>query len=151
MLAFGIASKIVTGPPDPRKTRPPDSRWDNADIGRSRMTENYFVSWKPQYSVHIDTIDSQHQALVAVVRQLQEAMWEGRGRAFQQTLIDRLVAYTKRHLRFEEEMLGEQGYEFLAEHVAQHQALTSQVCELQQKIHEGKTVSNAVVLLFLRN
>jgi len=41
------------------------------------MPDNYFVSWKPQYSVHIDPIDSQHQILVALARQLQEAMWEG--------------------------------------------------------------------------
>ena len=42
------------------------------------MRDTYFVSWKPQYSVHIDAIDRQHQALVAMIRELQEAMEEGR-------------------------------------------------------------------------
>jgi len=115
------------------------------------MRDTYFVSWKPQYSVHIDTIDSQHKVLVALIRELQEAMWEGRGRAFQSTLIDQLVAYTRGHLRFEEEMMSENGYEFLAEHAEQHRLLTSQVCELQQKIHDGDAISNAYLMLFLRN
>ena len=115
------------------------------------MRDTYFVSWKPQYSVHIDTIDSQHKVLVALIRELQEAMWEGRGRGFQSSLIDQLVAYTKGHLRFEEDMMSENGYELLAEHAEQHRLLTSQVCELQQKIHDGDAISNAQVMLFLRN
>jgi hemerythrin len=115
------------------------------------MRDNYFVSWKPQYSVHIDVIDSQHKVLVDLIRALQEAMWEGRGRAFQNTLIDQLVDYTRGHLRFEENMMSEDGYEFLAEHAEQHRLLTSQVCELQQQIHDGQAISNAYLMLFLRN
>jgi hemerythrin len=115
------------------------------------MPDKYFVSWKAQYSVRIEAIDRQHQALIVLIRELQEAMWEGRGRAFQATLIDRLIAYTNEHLRFEEDMLSEHGYESLAQHIEQHSTLTSQVCELQQKIHDGEAVSNASVLLFLRN
>jgi hemerythrin-like metal-binding protein len=118
---------------------------------RRPRPDSYFVSWKPQYSVHIDAIDRQHQGLIALTRQLQEAMWEARGRDFQATLIDRLVAYTNEHLRFEEDMLRERGYEPLAQHAEQHRALTSQVCELQQKVHSGEALSNASVLLFLRN
>ncbi|MGC9946699.1 MAG: bacteriohemerythrin [Bryobacteraceae bacterium] len=118
---------------------------------KSRALDTYFVTWQPEYSVSIDAIDRQHQALVALIRQLQEAMWEGRGRAFLETLIDRLVKYTNGHLRFEEDMLGKQGYDSLAEHIALHRTLTSQVCVLQHKIHNGEAVSNAAVLLFLRN
>jgi hemerythrin len=115
------------------------------------MPDNHFVSWKPQYSVHIDAIDRQHQALVALIRQLQEAMWEGRGRAFQNTVIDQLVAYTREHLLFEEDMLSKLGYEALAEHIEQHRTLTRQACELQQKLHDDVAVSNASLMLFLRN
>jgi hypothetical protein len=38
------------------------------------MSDNYFVSWKPQYSVRIDVIDRQHQALIALTRDPQEAV-----------------------------------------------------------------------------
>ena len=115
------------------------------------MPEDHFVSWKPRYSVHIDAIDRQHQTLVALIRQLQEAMWEARGRAFQNTLVDQLAAYTREHFLFEEDMLSKLGYEALAEHVEQHRTLTSQVCELQQKLHDNVAISNASLMLFLRN
>jgi hypothetical protein len=47
------------------------------------MSGDSFVSWLPQYSLNIEAIDQQHQVLVMLLRQLQEAMWEGRGQAFQ--------------------------------------------------------------------
>jgi hemerythrin-like metal-binding protein len=115
------------------------------------MPDNYLITWQPEYSVNIEAIDSQHQVLVGLIRQLQEAMEEGRGRAFQHELIERLVTYTNQHFRFEENLMGERGYESLAEHVEQHRALTNQVCELQQKIQKRKAISNASIMLFLRN
>ena len=115
------------------------------------MRENYFVSWKPQFSVHIDEIDRQHKVLVNLIRELQEAMWEGRGRAFQSTLIDRLAAYVEVHLSYEETMMRENDYEFLDEHAEQHRQSADQVRELQQKIHDAEPISNAYLMLFLRN
>ena len=115
------------------------------------MPDNYLITWQPEFSVHIDAIDRQHQVLVSLIRQLQEAMEEGRGRAFQQTLVERLVAYTDRHFRFEEDLMREHGYERLAEHIEQHQVLTNQVAELQQKMEHCEVVSNASLMLFLRN
>ncbi len=115
------------------------------------MNDNYFVTWLPKYSVNIEAIDSQHQVLVGLIRQLQEAMSEGRGRAFQHGLAERLVDYTKQHFRFEEKLMSERGYELLADHMKQHRVLTDQVCELQQKIQNREAVSNASIMLFLRN
>ena|ERR1700690_4120907 len=114
------------------------------------MPDRHLVTWRPEYSVGIAAIDRQHQALVAMIRELQEAMEEGRGRAFQRTLTERLVAYTDVHFRFEEDLMSEHGYESLAEHVEQHRLLTSQVVEFQKKIHDGGAVSNASLMLFLR-
>jgi hemerythrin len=118
---------------------------------QSRTADHYLLTWQPEYSVHIESIDSQHQVLVGMIRQLQEAMEEGRGRTFQSTLIAQLAAYTQVHFRFEEELMRQHGYDALAEHIALHNSLTGQVSELQQRIDQGRIVSNAALMLFLRN
>ncbi len=115
------------------------------------MTDNFLITWLPEYSVNIEAIDKQHLVLVGLIRQLQEAMQEGRGRAFQHQLIDRLVAYTNQHFRFEEELMSKHGFELLAEHIEQHRVLTNQVSELHQKIQSHEVISNASIMLFLRN
>jgi len=118
---------------------------------KGQESDSYLVAWQPEYSVGIDAIDREHQALVALIRHLQEAMWEGRGRAFQSILVEQLVKYTDGHLPLEEKMLNEHGHEFPAEHIEQHRVLTSHVSELRQKLQDGAPVSNASILLFLRN
>jgi hemerythrin len=115
------------------------------------MPDNYLVTWQDEYSVHINAIDRQHQVLVALIRELQDAMEEGRGRTFQRTLIDRLVAYSQGHFRFEEDLMSKHGYEALAEHVEQHRILMGQVEGLYERIHNGGSVSNAALMLFLRS
>ena len=50
-------------------------------------------------------------------------MWEERGRAFQNTLVDQLVAYTDVHFRFEQDLMSEHGYPSLAERVEQNASL----------------------------
>jgi len=116
-----------------------------------RTGDTHFITWKPEYSVHIDAIDRQHQRLVGMIRELQEAMEEGRGRAFQRTLIERLVAYVDKHFSFEENLMREHGYEGFAEHLELHRAMVSQVSKIQQTIQAGGAVSNASLMLFLRH
>ena len=114
------------------------------------MTDD-FISWKPEYSVDIEAIDRQHMALVNLIRQLQEAMWEWRGRAFQKTVIDRLVKYVEVHFSFEEDMLRERGYESLAEHIEEHRILKLQVADLLARVHEGQAISNTSLMSLLRH
>jgi hemerythrin-like metal-binding protein len=116
-----------------------------------RTADTHFMTWRPEYSVQIDAIDSQHKALVGLIRELQEAMEEGRGRAFQHTLIERLVAYVDKHFSFEENLMRERGYEGFAEHLELHRAMVSQVSKIQQTIQAGGAVSNASLMLFLRH
>ena len=118
---------------------------------REHRTGDHLLTWQPEFSVHIEAIDRQHQLLVNFIRQLQEAMEEGRGRAFQGTLIQNLVTYTQFHFRFEEDLMREHNYEGLEKHAAQHAALTKQVEDLERRVHAGGYVSNASLILFLRH
>jgi hemerythrin len=115
------------------------------------MAHKYFVSWQAEYSVGIEEIDRQHRRLVGMIGELQQAMWEGRGRAFQLDLVTRLVAYTEEHFRFEENLLQLNNYPLAEEHRAQHRLMAGQAVDLQEKILRGAAVSNASLLLFLRN
>jgi len=45
------------------------------------------IEWKPAYSIGIAPIDSQHQLLVSIIRNLQEAMLEGRAKEVVITLL----------------------------------------------------------------
>ncbi len=109
------------------------------------------VSWREEYSLQIDSIDQQHQALVAITRQLQEAMLTGRAREVQSELIARLVEYTRYHFEFEERLMSDSGYEDLSSHQNLHRVLAGQVLDLQEQIAKTQAVSSPQMLRFLRN
>jgi hemerythrin-like metal-binding protein len=108
------------------------------------------IEWKPSYSVGIASIDSQHQLLVSVIGNLQEAMMRGRTREIITPLFRAMNQYTQYHFQYEEELLGEHGYPGLEAHREQHTGLIKTLQELERKYEEGNLVAGAPLMQFLR-
>lgn len=106
--------------------------------------------WREAYSVHIPQIDAQHQQLIRIINELHEAMRDANGNAVLAKILDDLVRYAQSHFAFEEAMLEERGYSALTAHRAEHQRLTQQVVDLQQKFRSGKLVMSVQVMQFLK-
>jgi hemerythrin len=109
------------------------------------------VSWRDEYCLRIESVDRQHQMLVAITRQLQEAMLEGRAREVQKELVEKLIDYTKYHFECEERLMTECGYEGLTNHQQSHRKLTGQVVDLQQQVTRRRAISSSQMLCFLRH
>ena len=74
------------------------------------LSPSVLIEWQPDYSVHISSIDKQHRYLVTVIRQLQEAMLEGRARDFIRHVFEEMNLYPKFHFQFEEDLLEKHHY-----------------------------------------
>jgi hemerythrin len=107
--------------------------------------------WKSQYSVHIPSIDGQHQNLFRMAEDLYGAMAAGQGKLALGKILDRLVQYTKVHFAHEERLMSLHRYPGMAEHVAEHQALTRQVVDFQTDFESGKALMTIQVLQFLKD
>lgn len=107
--------------------------------------------WKPEYSVHIGSIDGQHQKLFRMAEDLYAAMSSGQGKAALSTILDRLVQYTTVHFAHEERLMSLHGYPDLAAHIAQHRALTRQVLDFQTEFESGHSFMTIQVLNFFKD
>jgi hemerythrin len=108
------------------------------------------VEWKPEYSVEIEAIDKQHQALVAIIGHLQEAMLEGKTRQVVGPLFAAMNRYTTFHFQFEEKLLEENGYPDLAPHREEHARLIAELKDLENKYLQGTLHAGAPLMQFLR-
>ena len=111
----------------------------------------YMFEWNPEYSVHIQSIDAQHQNLFAIGRELYAAMSAGQGKLAVGRIIDRLVQYTIVHFAHEERLMKQYHYPDLAAHKAEHDALSARVAAFQQSFHSGHVTMAVQVLQFLRD
>jgi hemerythrin len=106
--------------------------------------------WREDYSVHIPQIDGQHQQLVAIINELHAAMLQGTANAALGRILDELVRYAQSHFAYEEAMLQQRGYSSLTVHRAEHQKLTQQVADLQERFRAGKLTLSVQVMQFLK-
>ncbi|GBG03784.1 hemerythrin [Azospira sp. I13] len=103
--------------------------------------EAVIVAWNDAYSVGMQAIDEQHQALFTTINRLWSAII-GKGSQEQVSLlITELEQYTKAHFAAEEAFMDAAGYPGLPEHKELHRTFVSRIAAERQKVSEGKTIS----------
>jgi hemerythrin len=107
--------------------------------------------WKGEYATGIKSIDSQHQNLFAIGRELYAAMSTGKANNQLASILDRLVQYTAAHFAHEESLMRMHQYPNFDKHKADHDALVKQVVAFQVDFKSGRIAMAIDVLHFLRD
>lgn len=120
-------------------------------VSQFKLSESgKLIVWSNSYSVNIPSMDQEHQRLIDIINNLYAAMRSGRGKDAIGSILDELVDYTKTHFAHEERLMKDAGYEGYDEQKRSHEALISQVVEIQAKFKAGTALSQEI-LSFLKN
>ncbi len=110
------------------------------------------MTWTEKLSVGVSVLDEDHKKLVGMVNELYDAMQAGHGRDKLGGILDELVKYTKFHFAREEKFFTQTAYPAVGPHKQQHEALTRQVMDVQQKYAGGNAATLSLdVMHFLKN
>ncbi len=110
------------------------------------------MTWTEKLSVGVGVLDEDHKKLVGMLNELYDAMQAGQGRDSLGRILNGLVQYTTFHFAREEKFFAQTGYAAAALHKQEHDALTRQVLDVQQKYAAGVTSTLSLdVMQFLRN
>jgi hemerythrin len=107
------------------------------------------IQWNSSLSVGISLIDSQHQKLVGMINDLDDAMRQGKGKDVLGKLVRGLVAYAVTHFQTEEKYFDQFGYPETAPHKQEHAAFTRKVAEFQAGFEAGTLGLSMQVMNFL--
>ncbi|QTA83590.1 Bacteriaohemerythrin [Desulfonema limicola] len=110
-----------------------------------------FILWTDKYSTNIQEIDTQHKHLFSLLCKLHDAVSEGAEQGTIADILDELVDYTFYHFRIEEDLLKKKIYPDYENHKKQHDKLTGQAVELQNRFREGSATISFEILDFLRD
>lgn len=109
------------------------------------------ITWNDQLNVGISSIDKQHQKLVDILNQLDEAVALGYKHKKILQLVDELIEYTQYHFQDEENLMLQGGYDTAQynRHKSEHDEFIEKVArEREMAIDNPDAVSN-VLLDFL--
>ena len=110
-----------------------------------------FVSWKEEYSVGVPQLDAQHRRLIDIMNSMHGAMLMGGKPDALQAVLDDLVAYTRHHFSYEEQLMEQARYPGLEEHKRKHRAMVAQVEGFTAEITSGKATVSLKLMNFLKD
>jgi hemerythrin len=104
------------------------------------------VVWNNDLCVGIEQVDNEHQNLVCVLNQLDDAMKKGKGTRVMSEILIQLVQYTKVHFENEEKLMADVEYPKLERHKSQHRQLIEKVEAFYQKFNsQGKRITKEMM------
>lgn len=96
-----------------------------------------FMEWSDQYSVGIDSIDSQHRHFFALINTLHEAFLRGEGEYELHQTIEELADYAALHFQSEENLLREIKFPLTLNHEDEHARFTGKIQGFRDKLSSG--------------
>ena len=103
--------------------------------------------WSNDYSVNVETIDEQHQQLLARINGFLHSVQSGEGQEHVQSTVNFLVAYVDIHFRTEEYFMKKHAYPGYATHKSEHERLSNAVLSIAQGISDIRPSRGVVTQL----
>lgn len=109
------------------------------------------MTWKPEMSVGVHSLDSDHKLLINLINQLEEAIHRGMDKDTIESLLATLIDYTQYHFQREEMLMDACGFKDLDKHKKSHEGMKGWVEEIHQRFEETSDDLSNEVLDFLKH
>ena len=107
------------------------------------------IQWDDKLSVNVEEIDKQHQKLVQVINELQEAMQNRKGNEVLGKIIEEMVGYARTHFKTEEVYFDKFGYPEADSHKKEHAEFMDKVSDFKKDFDAGRIGLSVEVMNFL--
>jgi len=109
------------------------------------------IKWDDSFSVNIVEIDGQHQKLVGMINDLNDAMRQGKSKDVLGKIVSGLIGYAGTHFKTEEKYFDQFGYPETNSHKKEHSDFTQKVAEFKNQFDKGAFGLSIEVMNFLSN
>lgn len=110
------------------------------------------IHWTPDFSVGVNSLDTDHKVLISLINQLDDAIRSGEPIETVTKVLDALLDYTDYHFAREESLMEACGYPETAAHVRTHHTLRAQVHDIRDRYRRNpESMHGREVLAFLKN
>ncbi len=104
------------------------------------------IQWDGSFSVKVTEIDRQHQKLISMINELNDAMRQGKGKDVLGNIIKGLITYAATHFKTEEKYFDQFGYPETESHKKEHGDFVKKVSEFKEGF-EGKKIGLTIEVM----
>ena len=109
------------------------------------------IQWDDSLSVKVVEIDRQHQQLIEMINDLNNAMSHGKGKAVLGKIINGLVNYATTHFITEEKYFDKFGYPEAISHTKEHTDFVIKVSVFKNEFEKGNIALPLQIMDFLND
>jgi hemerythrin len=109
------------------------------------------MNWSSKYSVGVDALDHQHEALMEILNRLHAASMKGKAGDVADSLLRNLAPLAEEHFAAEERLMESIDFPRLADHRALHREMAGKIAELASRHEEGDITAYVPLLYFVRD
>jgi hemerythrin len=113
--------------------------------------EMALIEWSSDLSVNVSEIDAQHQRLITLINQLNDAMKQGKGKDVLGKTIGDLFSYAGSHFAKEEEYFTRFKYPEAATHKGKHAEFIKKISEFKEGYDQGRLALTLEIMNFLKD
>lgn len=107
----------------------------------NRNSGNALVGWKDEFSIGLQEIDEQHQALFELINRLWTAIVKQASTEEILKIVMDLERYTLSHFTAEETFMRVSEYPGFPQHKKEHEEFVARIAKERQSVTGGKTIS----------
>ena len=107
------------------------------------------IQWNDSLSVNVAEIDRQHQKLVVMLNEMNDALKQGKGKEVLGKILNDLTSYTATHFKTEEKYFALYRYPETAGHKKEHLAFVKKVSDFKDGFEKGKFSVTIELMQFL--
>lgn len=107
------------------------------------------IKWDDSFSVKVTEIDQQHQKLILMINDLNDAMKQGKGKEILGKIVNELATYATTHFKTEEKYFDQFAYPDTSTHKKTHAAFVQNVSDFKRGFDNGKLSLSIEVMNFL--
>ncbi len=110
------------------------------------------IKWTPDLSVGFESVDTDHQVLIGLLNELDDAVNVGEPRETVSRVLGSLLDYTDYHFGREEVLMRACRYPDMDAHIRTHDTLRAQVADIRSRyLRSPESIHAREVLAFLKN
>ncbi|MDC0335683.1 bacteriohemerythrin [Pseudodesulfovibrio sp.] len=109
------------------------------------------IEWSNALSVGFDEIDKDHEKLVGIINNFNEAIEQKKDKDDLEEHLDDLIEYTSWHFRHEERLMQGVAYPKMEQHQQIHRELATKAVEIQKQFGDGDDSVLDVLIPFLKD
>ena len=106
---------------------------------------NVALAWSPRLMVGEPSIDAQHQRLVGLFNDLNDALHNGSSPDRIAKVLNELLEYTQFHFAHEADLMRRSGYPETKQHLAMHDDLVAKAVAYRQRFERGEAIGADLV------